>query len=126
MKHITNANGAPQAVGAYSQAVVNNGIVYTAGQIGLDPELGQLVEGGLEAQAKRVLDNLQAVLKDAGSSKEKILMTTIFLVESADFAVVNKIYADFIGDNPAPARQTVTVKELPLGARVEISVIASV
>ena len=124
MNHITNAAGAPAAVGAYSQAVCSGDFVFCSGQIGIDPEKGAIVDGGVQAEATQVLKNIEAVLAAAGTDKSKIVMTSIFIVVSSDFGIVNELYASFIGDAPAPARQTVTVKELPLGAQVEISVIA--
>jgi len=126
MKVVSNAVGAPKPVGPYSQAITANGLVFCAGQIGLDPDTTKMVEGGLEAQTVRVLENLKAVLKAAGSGIEKVVMTTIFLTDMADGAVVNKIYAEYVSADTPPARQTVAVKALPLGALVEISVIASV
>jgi len=126
MNYIRNVPGAPKPVGAYSPAVVTNGLVFVAGQVGLDPETGALVGGGLEAQTKQVLANLAAVLKASGSSPEKIAMTTIFLANIADAKVVNELYGAFVNAERLPARQTVAVKDLPLGAVVEISVIAAV
>ena len=129
---ITKVEGAPKPVGAYSPAVVYNGVIYCAGQIGIDSETGQLVSGGVEAQARRVMDNLKAVLSACSALPSDILMTSIFLVNIADAKVVNEIYSQFVcgnGDSVNsqnfPARQTVAVKELPLGALVEISLIAA-
>jgi 2-iminobutanoate/2-iminopropanoate deaminase len=124
MEAINGAIGAPAPVGAYSQATKAAGLVFCAGQIALDPDTGVLVEGGVEVQAARVLQNLSAVLNAAGSSPAKILMTSIFLADIADAARVNALYAEFVNVAAAPARQTLAVKDLPLGARVEISVIA--
>lgn len=116
---------APKPVGPYSAAVVFNNTVYCAGQIGLDPLSGKVVEGGVEAETKQVLQNLKAVLEGVGSSVEKIAMTTIFLTDMADGALVNPIYAEFISKSHAPARQTIAVKALPMGVKIEISLIAS-
>ena len=124
MEFVREAAGAPKPVGAYSAAVKAGGFIFLAGQIGLDPETGTLVEGGLEAQTRRVLQNLDAVLRQCGSSPKRITMTTIFLTNIADAKVVNELYGQFVDPSAAPARQTVAVKELPLGAVVEISVIA--
>ncbi len=125
MQFLKNIPGAPKPVGAYSPAVKAGELVFLSGQVGLDPDTNKIVEGGVEAQTKRVLKNLEAVLSAAGSSSEQIIMTSIFLTSIADFAVVNEFYGEFVsGENP-PARQTVAVKELPLGALVEISIIAA-
>lgn len=126
MDFIKNAAGAPKPVGAYSAAVRANGFLFLAGQVGLDPNSGALVEGGVEAQARQVLKNISAVLTAADSSPEKIVLTTIFLANIADAKLVNEIYGTFVNPERAPARQTVAVKDLPLGAQIEISVIAAV
>lgn len=116
---------APRAIGPYSQAIVANGFVFTSGQIGLDPVSGEMVSGGTAAQAERVLSNLGAVLGAAGSSFGKIVKTTIFLTDLAEFALVNEIYARHVGAS-LPARSTVQVAALPKGATVEIEAIALV
>ena len=115
--------GAPAAIGPYSQAIVTDGLVFTAGQAGLDPATGLLVEGGIEAETERVMANLTAVLDAAGCVWDDVVKTTIFLVEMADFAAVNAIYGRFMSD-PPPARSTVAVAGLPKGARVEIEAVA--
>jgi 2-iminobutanoate/2-iminopropanoate deaminase len=114
---------APAAIGPYSQAITAAGLVFCSGQIPLDPASGQVVEGGIEAQARRVLDNLAAVLQAAGSSLQQIVKTTIFLADMDDFATVNTIYAEYLGAEP-PARSTVQVARLPRDVRVEIEAIA--
>ena len=114
---------APAAIGPYSQAIVSGGLVFTAGQIGLDPATGDMVEGGVEAQAVRALDNLAAVLAAAGSSMKDVLKTTVYLADMADFARVNEIYARYF-EEPYPARSAVQVGALPKGALVEIEAIA--
>ncbi|GJG87568.1 reactive intermediate/imine deaminase [Gemmatimonadetes bacterium T265] len=116
---------APAAIGPYAQAVVANGVVYTAGQIPLDPATMELVPGDVAAQAEQVLRNLGAVLGAAGASWASALKTTIFLADMADFARVNEVYARHLGD-ARPARSTVAVAGLPRGARVEIEVVAAV
>lgn len=126
MEFINDAPGAPKPVGAYSQAVEVGGLVFLAGQVGLDPNTGELVTGGLEAQTKQVLENLRAVLTAAGSSPDQVLMTTIFLTEITDSKVVNGLYSEFVNLKAPPARQTIAVKALPLGALVEMSLIAAV
>jgi 2-iminobutanoate/2-iminopropanoate deaminase len=114
---------APAAIGPYSQAVEAGGMVFCSGQIGLDPASGQLVGGGTVAEAERVLQNLAAVLAAAGLGFEHIVRTTIYLVDLAEFAAVNEVYARFVRP-PYPARATVGVAALPRGARVEIDAIA--
>ncbi len=126
MEFINGAKGAPKPVGAYSQAVEVGGLVFLSGQVGLDPVSGALVPGGLEAQCRQVFQNLSAVLEEAGTNASRIVMTTIFLADMADFKAVNSLYATFVNEQFPPARQTVAVKDLPLGALIEISVIAAV
>ncbi len=114
---------APAAIGPYSQGVVAGDLVFCSGQIGLAPATGVLVAGGIEAETRRVLENLGAVLAAAGARPGDVVRATIFLVDLADFAVVNEIYGKWVG-TPAPARSTVGVAALPRGARVEIDAIA--
>lgn len=114
---------APAAIGPYSQAVVAGGFLFLSGQIGLDPESGQLVGGGIAAEAEQVLRNLEAVLDAAGLTFAEVTRTTVYLVDLADFAAVNDAYARFI-HAPHPARATVGVAALPRGARVEIDAVA--
>lgn len=114
---------APQAIGPYSQAIEQGGLVFLSGQIGLDPASGTLVAGGTVAEAEQVLNNLQAVLAAAGLGFEHVVRTTIFLVDLADFTTVNDIYGRYVRE-PYPARATVGVAALPRGARVEIDAIA--
>ncbi|MEX0929900.1 MAG: RidA family protein [Balneolales bacterium] len=123
-KNIIQTSGAPEAIGPYSQAVVHASTVYCSGQIGLDPVTGALVPGGVEAQAVRVMDNLEAVLAEAGSGFDRVLKCSIFLGDMDDFATVNEIYGRYFVSNP-PAREAVAVKTLPKNALVEISCIAS-
>lgn len=125
MEAINGAAGAPAPVGAYSQATKSGGLVFCAGQVALDADSGKLVADDVAGQCKQVLKNLDAVLQAAGSSPEKILMTTIFLANISDAAAVNELYAEFVNSEAPPARQTLAVKDLPLGALVEISVIAA-
>lgn len=115
--------GAPAAIGPYAQAVVCDGWVYCSGQIGLDPGTGDLVAGGIEAQTRRVLANLGAVLTGAGSGIEDLVRATLYLADMEDFAVVNEIYGAWLGD-ARPARATVEVSGLPKGALIEIDAIA--
>jgi 2-iminobutanoate/2-iminopropanoate deaminase len=117
--------GAPQAIGPYSQAVMVNGFIFTAGQVALDPARGELVAGGIAEQTARAMENLRAVLTAAGSSLSQVVKTTVFLVDMADFAAMNEVYGQAFGGH-RPARSTVAVAGLPRGARVEIEVIAAV
>lgn len=121
MKYIST-DKAPAAIGPYSQAVNIGELIYTSGQIPLDAS-GVLVEGSIEEQTKQVLTNLSEVLKEGGSSLDKVVKTTIFLSDMENFASVNKIYAEFFG-NHKPARSTVAVKTLPLQVGIEIEAIA--
>ena len=115
---------APTPVGPYSQAIRVDGFVFCSGQVGIDPKTGAIVEGGVAAQARQVLDNLAAVLKSADLTLEAIVKTTIFLTDINDFAAVNAVYGERMG-TPPPARSTIAVAALPLGARVEIEALAS-
>jgi 2-iminobutanoate/2-iminopropanoate deaminase len=122
-KRSVKSDKAPAAIGPYSQAIVAEPFIFAAGQAGLDPASGALVSGGIEEQTRRALDNLKAVLEAAGSSLDKAVKTTVFLIDMGDFAAMNGVYARyFTGD--FPARSTVAVAALPKGARVEIEVIA--
>ena len=116
-------DGAPQAIGPYSQAVKAGGFVFASGQIPLDPASMQIVDGDVRIQAARVLENLQAVLEAAGSSLEQVVKTTVFLADMNDFAAMNEVYATFFA-SPPPARATVAAAGLPRDARVEIEAIA--
>lgn len=120
--NVISTSNAPKAIGPYSQAIVVNDMVFTSGQIALRPD-GSFVDGDVEAQAKQVLENLQAVLEAAESSLQKVVKTTIFLANMDDFAAVNTIYGTFFGEHK-PARSTVGVKTLPKNALVEIEAIA--
>lgn len=116
---------APKAIGPYSQAVCIEGLVFTAGQVGLDPATMELVEGGVEAQTRQVLTNLSHVLESADSGLNFVIKTTVFLQSMGDFASMNSTYAEFFPENP-PARSTIQVAGLPKGALVEIECVALV
>ena len=118
-----STTGAPGAVGPYSQAIAAGDLVFCAGQIGLDPATGALVEGGVEAQTERCLKNLAAVLDAAGLTFANVAKTTIFLMDIGDFTRVNEVYARFMPE-PPPARSTFAVAALPKGALVEIEATA--
>jgi 2-iminobutanoate/2-iminopropanoate deaminase len=123
-KRVIATDAAPKAVGAYSQAVVANGWVFLSGQIPLDPQTGVMIEGDVGAQARRVMDNLGGVLRAAGSSYDQVMKATIYLVDMADFPVVNQIFGEYFTGDAKPARATVAVAGLPRGSRVEIDMIA--
>jgi 2-iminobutanoate/2-iminopropanoate deaminase len=125
MREIISTDKAPAAIGPYSQAVRWNGMVFCSGQIPLDPVTGQIVEGGIEAQTERVLENLKAVLEAAGAGLETVLKTTIFVADLNDFGAVNGVYGRFFAQNP-PARATVEAARLPRDVRVEIEAVAFV
>jgi 2-iminobutanoate/2-iminopropanoate deaminase len=122
---LVSTSGAPRAIGPYSQGVIAGGFLFTAGQVALDPSKGELIAGGISEQTARALENLRAVLREAGSDFSQVVKTTVFLVDMADFAGMNEVYGKVFGDH-RPARSTVAVAALPRGARVEIEVIATV
>ena len=125
MRNIIKTNKAPAAIGTYSQAVESNGILFTSGQVGIDPETSEMVEGGVEDQAMRVLKNIYAILSESGLDKTSIIKLNVFLKDLDDFSIVNDTFKEFFGENEFPARTTVEVSELPLGALIEIDCIAS-
>jgi 2-iminobutanoate/2-iminopropanoate deaminase len=122
-KKIIYTDKAPKAIGPYSQAVRTESLVFTAGQVGIDPATGELAQGGIEAQTRQVLGNLQHVLLAADSGLNFVVKTTVFLTDMNDFAAMNAIYAEFFAENP-PARSTIAVSALPKGALVEIEAVA--
>lgn len=124
MKYI-HTEDAPKAVGPYSQAIAHGGMLYTAGQVALDPATGKLVEGDFAAQTRQVLKNLSHVLAAGGCGFGDVVKATVYLVDFADFATLNGLYAEAMGDH-RPARSTVQVAALPLAARVEIDLIARI
>ena len=124
-REIIQTDKAPKAIGPYAQAIKANGFVYTAGQIAITPESGDIVEGGITAQTRQVFANLAAVLKAAGTSIDQTVKTTVFLRNMSDFAAMNEVYAEYL-DNSTPARSTVAVADLPRGALVEIDLVALV
>ena len=122
-REIISTSNAPAAVGPYSQAVRVGEFIYTAGQIALVPGTGKLIEGGIEAQTRQVMQNLANELEAAGSNLENVIKSTIFVTNLADFGKINEVYGTFFKKDP-PARSTVQVAALPLGADVEIEVVA--
>jgi 2-iminobutanoate/2-iminopropanoate deaminase len=115
---------APRAIGPYSQATRAGGLLFTAGQVGFDPSTGELVDGGIAEQTEQVLLNIRAILQAGGLDMANVIKTTVFLVDMAEFAAMNTVYARAFGDH-RPARSTVAVAALPRGARVEIEAIAA-
>ena len=115
---------APAAIGPYSQAVVHNGVLYTSGQVPLDPVTGEIVCSDIQSQANQVLKNLEQILKEAGTDFSKVIKTTCFLADMKDFAAFNEVYASYITEKPA--RSCVAVKELPKQVLVEVEVIAAI
>jgi 2-iminobutanoate/2-iminopropanoate deaminase len=124
MKKVISTAKAPQAIGPYSQAIEAGDFIFVSGQIPLIPATGELVEGSVEVQTARVLENLKAILEAAGSSLESVVKTTVYITNMDDFAKVNGIYGQYFQENP-PARVCVEVSKLPKGALVEIDVIAA-
>ena len=124
MNNISTKN-APAAIGPYSQAIKVGNLIYTSGQIPIDPATGALVAGGIKEQTRQSLLNVQAILKEAGISMSSVVKTTVFMADMNDFADMNAVYAEFFTE-PYPARSAVAVKALPQGALVEIEVVAAV
>ena len=124
MKQVINTSAAPAAIGPYSQAILVGNLVYTSGQIPIDPATGSFIEGGIKEQTHQSLSNVQAILSEAGLSMSNVIKTTVFMADMNDFAAMNEVYAEFFTE-PYPARSAVAVKTLPKGALVEIEVIAA-
>lgn len=125
VKAIISTNGAPRAIGPYSQAIRAGDLVFASGQIPIDPVTGEFVPGGIAEQTEQVLRNLTGVFEAAGVSMQEVVKTTVFLVDMDDFAAMNEVYGRFFGSEP-PARATVQAARLPRDARVEIEAIASI
>ena len=123
-KKIVTTGAAPAPIGPYSQGVIAGGLLFVSGQIPLDPQTGELVSGGIEAQTERVLENLMAVLKEAKLGAENVVKTTLFLADMADFPKVNAVYGRYFPKEP-PARSTFQVAGLPKNARIEIELVAA-
>lgn len=122
-RQVLSTDKAPKAIGPYSQAILTDSMAFTAGQIGLDPTTGTIVEGGIAAQTRQVLMNLQNVLQAANLGLDRVVKTTVYLQDMNDFAAMNAVYGDFFASDP-PARSTVAVAALPKGALVEIDAVA--
>ncbi len=122
---VISTKKAPAAIGPYSQAIQMGNLVYTSGQIPIEPETGVFVEGGIKEQARQSLTNVKAILEEAGLSMSNVVKTTVFMADMGDFAGMNAVYAEFFSE-PYPARSAVAVKTLPKGALVEIEVVAEI
>ncbi len=124
MKKVISTTNAPGAIGPYSQAIENNGFLFVSGQVPIDPATGKLVEGDITAQTEQVLRNISAILDAAGYTIEDVCKTTVFLDDMGNFKAMNEVYSRYFTRNP-PARAAFAVKELPLGAKIEIESVAS-
>ncbi|MGI6605253.1 MAG: RidA family protein [Firmicutes bacterium] len=124
MKRAISTDKAPEAIGPYSQAIQIGNLLFTAGQIPVCPETGELVKGDIKAQTRQALKNVAAILEAAGTSMQNVLKTTVFLTDMADFAAMNEVYAEFFSE-PYPARSAIQVAALPKGVAVEIETIAA-
>jgi 2-iminobutanoate/2-iminopropanoate deaminase len=122
-KEVLYSEQAPQAIGPYSVGIRTEGLIFTAGQLGIDRSTGELIEGGIEAETRQSLTNIKYILEAAGSDLNQIVKTTVFLRDMADFSAMNAVYAEFFTENP-PARSTVQVAALPKAGAVEIEAIA--
>ncbi len=125
MKKVIHTDNAPRALGPYSQAVQAGSFLFTSGQVGIDPATGKLVEGDIQGQTRRVMENLKAVLQAAGCDFGQVVKSTVFLADMQDFAAFNTVYGSYFSAQP-PARSTFQVAALPLGARVEIEMVAEI
>ena len=125
MKQVISTKKAPAAIGPYSQAIQVGNLVYTSGQIPIDPATGVFVEGGIKEQARQSLTNVKAILEEAGLTMANVIKTTVFLADMNDFADMNAVYAEFFTE-PYPARSAVAAKSLPKSALVEIEVVATI
>ena len=123
-KKIIKTNNAPAPIGPYNQAVVAGNMLFVSGQIALDPATGELLQGDIQAETKLVMENLKAILTEAGTDFSKVIKSTIFLMDMGQFAQVNEVYGSYFDNATAPARETVQVSGLPKGVKVEISVVA--
>jgi 2-iminobutanoate/2-iminopropanoate deaminase len=125
MKKIINTSNAPAPIGPYNQAVLNGDLLYTSGQIAIDPKTGKLMTDSIQAETELVMENLKAILTEAGMTFENVLKSSIFISDMNNFAEINEVYASYFNAETAPARETVEVANLPKFVNVEISVIAS-
>tara|TARA_X000000368_G_scaffold87907_1_gene66864 strand:+ start:511 stop:897 length:387 start_codon:yes stop_codon:yes gene_type:complete len=124
MKEIIKTSNAPSAIGTYSQGIKANGFLFTSGQIGIDPDSGKLVDGGIRSQTDRTLSNINAILNESGIQKENIIKLSVFLINLGDFEHINDSFSKFFNNSNFPARTTIEVSRLPLNALVEIDCVA--
>ncbi len=122
---IINTSKAPQPIGAYNQAIISNGFVFTAGQVPIDPDTGNLIEGNFNERVRRVLMNLKSILEEAGTNLSNVAKFTVFLTDISNYTEVNEVFNEFIRDSEAPARSLIEVSSLPAGADIEIDCIAA-
>ena len=122
---IINTSKAPQPIGAYNQAIISNGFVFTAGQGPIDPDTGNLIEGNFKERVRRVLMNLKSILEEAGTNLSNVAKFTVFLTDISNYTEVNEVFNEFIRDSEAPARSLIEVSSLPAGADIEIDCIAA-
>ena len=122
---IINTSKAPQPIGAYNQAIISNGFVFTAGQVPIDPDTGNLIEGNFKERVRRVLMNLKSILEEAGTNLSNVAKFTVFLTDISNYTEVNEVFNEFIRDSEAPSRSLIEVSSLPAGADIEIDCIAA-
>jgi 2-iminobutanoate/2-iminopropanoate deaminase len=122
---IINTSNAPQPIGAYNQAIISNGFVFTAGQVPIDPDTGNLIEGNFKERVRRVLMNLKSILEEAGTDLSNVAKFTVFLTDISNYTEVNEVFNEFIRDSEAPVRSLIEVSSLPAGADIEIDCIAA-
>ena len=125
IKEVISIKGAPEAIGMYSQGIRIGNVIYTSGQIPLDPKTGNLISGGIKAEIRQVLDNLDAVLKGGGSSLQSVVKLTVFVTDLAYFSDLNEVFREYFVKEP-PARSAVQVSALPMGVRIEIEAVGSI
>ena len=122
---IINTSRAPQPIGAYNQAIISNGFVFTAGQVPIDPNTGNLIKGNFKERVRRVMNNLKSILEEAETNLSHVTKFTVFLTDISNYKEVNEVFNEFMKDSKAPARSLIEVSSLPAGADVEIDCIAT-
>ena len=125
-RKIINTNKAPLPIGAYNQAIVTNGFIFTAGQVPIDPATGNLIEGNFKERVRQVMNNLNNILEESGTTFSNVAKFTVFLTDMSNYAAVNEVFSEFIKESHAPARSLVAVSALPAGTDIEIECIATV
>ena len=124
IKKVINIEGAPEALGTYSQGIIVGDLIFTSGQIPLDPQTGNLITGDIKAEIRQVLDNIDAVLMGGGSSLKSAVKLTVFVIDLDNFSAVNEVFAEYFPENP-PARSAIQISALPMGAQIEIEAVAT-